>query len=248
PDAHRDPLMEKEATGESRSGREAPTGMDFTLVLASCIHDMKNSLGLILARLDQIASAAGEGQVPPAGMLARLRHEGGRLNNQLIQLLAIYRIGHGQYFPEIEEHVVAESLQEWLIPQQELLAERDIAVEIDCPPELTWYYDRDLLGGVLSNILNNAFRYTRSRLLIRAQEKEGMLELQVLDDGPGYPPAMLTDPDHQQGIDFGTGSTGIGLYYASLVASLHRNRGRSGQIRLANEGFDGGGCFTIRLP
>ncbi len=237
------------AGGETgASSREEPAGIDFATVLASCIHDMKNSLGLILARLDELAAAAGEDRTLPDKTLARLQHEGGRLNNHLIQLLAIYRIGHGQYFPEIEEHGVGEFLQECLMLHEEMLAERHIAVEIDCPPALSWYFDRDLVNGVLSNIINNAFRYTRDRLQIRAGEREGMLELQVLDNGPGYPPAMLVDPGRQQGIDFGSGSTGIGLYYASLVASLHRNRGRSGCIRITNDGIDGGGCFTICLP
>ncbi len=229
------------------SGEGSPA-LDFATVLASCIHDMKNSLGLILARLDELAAVAGQERPLPRETVLRLRHEGGRLNNHLIQLLAIYRIGHGQYFPGIEEQEVDEFLQECLMLHEEMLAERNIAVEIDCPPALSWYFDRDLVNGVLANIINNAYRYTRDRLLLRAGEKEGMLELQVLDDGPGYPPAMLIEPDRRQGIDFGSGSTGIGLYYASLVASLHRNRGRSGHIRISNEGIDGGGCFTLCLP
>jgi len=71
----------------------------------------------------------------------------------------------------------------------------------------------------------------------------------VEDDGPGFPPSFLAVSNPTQtGIDFTTGSTGLGLYFARTVAEMHKSRGRTGSLRLENGGAMGGGCFILQLP
>ncbi|HEY1231004.1 MAG TPA: ATP-binding protein, partial [Ramlibacter sp.] len=89
------------------------------------------------------------------------------------------------------------------------------------------------------------------RLAIR--EIDGWLELRVEDNGPGYPPALLkagaiATREVAGGVNFLTNSAGLGLYFSSEVAKMHRHRGRSGSLRLENGGAYGGGCFVLRLP
>jgi hypothetical protein len=50
------------------------------------------------------------------------------------------------------------------------------------------------------------------------------------------------------GVNFLTNSAGLGLYFSSEVAKMHRHRGRQGMLRLENGGAYGGGCFVLRLP
>jgi hypothetical protein len=50
------------------------------------------------------------------------------------------------------------------------------------------------------------------------------------------------------GVNFLTNSAGLGLYFSSEVAKMHRHRGRHGSLRLENGGAYGGGCFVLRLP
>ena len=50
------------------------------------------------------------------------------------------------------------------------------------------------------------------------------------------------------GVNFLTNSAGLGLYFSSEVAKMHRHRGRHGTLRLENGGRYGGGCFILRLP
>jgi hypothetical protein len=49
-------------------------------------------------------------------------------------------------------------------------------------------------------------------------------------------------------VDFKTNSTGLGLYFSSEVAKMHRHRERRGALRLENGGQYGGGCFVLSLP
>jgi hypothetical protein len=50
------------------------------------------------------------------------------------------------------------------------------------------------------------------------------------------------------GVNFMTNSTGLGLYFSSEVARMHKHRGRHGALRLENGGAFGGGCFVLTLP
>jgi hypothetical protein len=55
--------------------------MQFSDILASIIHDMKNSLGMVINTLDEFAS---ENNFQENSKLATLQHESKRLNNNLI--------------------------------------------------------------------------------------------------------------------------------------------------------------------
>ncbi|MDF2642359.1 MAG: histidine kinase, partial [Pseudomonas sp.] len=54
--------------------------------------------------------------------------------------------------------------------------------------------------------------------------------------------------DYVLGINQGSGSTGLGLYFASHIARLHARNGVHGRIEIANGGALGGGLFSIYLP
>jgi hypothetical protein len=63
----------------------------------------------------------------------------------------------------------------------------------------------------------------------------------VEDDGPGFPDFLLAQGNSAQcGISFETGSTGLGLYFAGVVARLHKtgndDNPHCGSIHLNNGG------------
>jgi len=68
-------------------------------------------------------------------------------------------------------------------------------------------------------------------------------------DGKGYPDSMQhTGTLNFKSLDFKSGSTSLGLFFASSVARLHSEGKRSGSIKLHNGGSLGGGVFEIWLP
>jgi len=118
-----------------------------------------------------------------------------------------------------------------------------------CDDDLYWFFDRDLITGVISNVINNLYKYTKDKLHISAVKEQGYLVIKIRDNGPGYPENMLISNDeNQKSISFDKASTGLGLYFSRLVAELHKNKGRNGFISTTNDGIDGGGCFSIYLP
>lgn len=224
--------------------------LDFTSILASAVHDMKNSLSMVLNSLEEVAEYCQPPTPEAAAKLAQLQYEGKRLNGQLVQLLTLYKIGKSQYLLNPDEHDVGEFLQEATLHHRELFALREVELTVEAPLALTWFFDRNLVHGVLNNVLNNAYKYTCDRVTVTAHVENGMLALQVSDNGKGYPESMLLECADRQhtGISFVSGSTGLGLYFSQQVAALHQHKNRQGHIVLDNVGIDGGGRFSLFLP
>ena len=65
------------------------TKLGFATVLASSVHDMKNSLGMLLCTLDDISQTCGPNDCASKSRFTQLQYEGQRVNNHLIQLLAV---------------------------------------------------------------------------------------------------------------------------------------------------------------
>ena len=222
--------------------------LNFSMILASSVHDMKNSLSMLLGTLDQLGGECGQ-TCPAAGKVNQLRYQGQRLNGDLVQLLSIYKIEHQQYTPNIEEHDLSDFLQECVNTHEPMLTPRGIVIEAVCDPDLVGYFDREMVAGVVNNVVNNAYKYSKDRIRLSAAVRDGYVVLSVADNGHGYPPSMMRTGSVDAGpTDFKSGSTSLGLYFASLIAHMHTNKGKQGFIHCTNDGIDGGGKFSMMLP
>ncbi len=109
--------------------------------------------------------------------------------------------------------------------------------------------DRVFLRQALVNLLHNAVKYSPmgGSIAVSVWKKADMIELQVVDSGPGIPPehqAKVFDRFYR--VDSSRsragGGAGLGLAIAKWVVEAH-----GGDIRLRNAAA--GGCiFCIRLP
>jgi two-component system, OmpR family, sensor histidine kinase SenX3 len=226
--------------------------MHFADILASTLHDTKNSLGVLFNNLEDIMASCREQNCARHSEFFMLQYEIKRLNNSLIRLLSLYKAEKSQLVANIDYHAISEFLEDVAVAHEILLASRGIKLQTECEDGLFRAFDRNLVEGVLDNIINNAFRYARSTVKIKASTDNGYLVIQIEDDGLGYPPAMLINenkqPEFKQEIDFKTGSTGLGLYFSLMVAAMHVNQGKKGFISIVNGGSMGGGIFSIYLP
>ncbi|GAB3461841.1 HAMP domain-containing sensor histidine kinase [Massilia terrae] len=223
------------------------------LFLASTAHDMKNSISILSGTLEQLLVDAPQA-APAYPRMAHMLHQTRRLNNQLMQLLALYKqVGTPEYPFDMQPLEVGELAEQVAASERVLLQSRGVTLEIDCDPHLVWHFDEDLIIGVMSHAIHNATNYTRDRILLVIREVDGFLELRLEDNGMGYPQSMLDAGvaamhGASNGVNFLTNSAGLGLYFSSEVAKMHRHRGRHGDLRLENGGRYGGGCFILRLP
>ncbi|ALK95562.1 histidine kinase [Massilia sp. WF1] len=237
---------------------DTPNTHDLFLFLASTAHDMKNSISVLSGTLEHLLAANPSSSSPQAepayAQMAHMLYQTKRLNDNLMQLLALYKqVGKPEYPFDVQPLELGQLVEQVVAIGRVLLKSRGIRLELDYDPQLIWHFDEDLVVGVLSHAINNAIHYTCDTVRLAIREREGWLELRVEDNGPGYPPSLLkagaiATREVAGGVNFLTNSAGLGLYFSSEVAKMHRHRGRSGSLRLENGGAYGGGCFVLKLP
>jgi len=221
--------------------------IDFSMVLASAVHDMKNSLGMLINSLDELRTDH-QDSLAHSNQFNMLQYEAERMHNDLVQLLGIYRLGQNNLVADVDEHYVPDFLSEQLARHTPLLDGLGIEYTIDAE-EISGFFDEHLLTGVLNNTINNAIRYTKGQLRLTARAQDGYLVIGVEDDGAGYPESMQnTSRLSFKSVDFKGGSTSLGLFFASSIAAMHSEGERTGSIKLHNGGKFGGGVFEIWLP
>jgi two-component system osmolarity sensor histidine kinase EnvZ len=91
---------------------------------------------------------------------------------------------------------------------------------------------------LLANLIDNAFHYAGDKVKIRARQRQGHIEISVIDQGPGLPHAeteRLLRPFERLDIARGNrGGSGLGLAIAARVARLH-----GGELKLQNQSTGG---------
>jgi len=97
-------------------------------------------------------------------------------------------------------------------------------IRLETVGDATAEVDRRALERALTNLIDNALRYARSRVRIAITANE----IRVFDDGPGLPNALeeLAQPFNAQpvtiaGQQFTAGTGGLGLYIARRILEAH---------------------------
>lgn len=223
--------------------------LEFSTVLAASVHDMKNSVGMLLASLESVIEETPPASSEQAHRFSTLHYEASRINSELIQLLTLYRMQNNFLPVHVDEYYVIDVLEEQVARNHMLMETRGVAIALMCDRDLNWYFDNDLVGSVVHNVLVNCVRYTDSAIQISAVVEDNVLCIEIADDGPGYPEAMLERPGNAvQDAEVCKGVTHLGLYFAEQIATAHRQQAQRGWIALSNGEPLGGGVFRIYIP
>ncbi|QJD59908.1 HAMP domain-containing histidine kinase [Pseudomonas sp. gcc21] len=230
--------------------REQPgAGLDFSTVIASTVHDMKNSLAMLMQAYSQsLASLPAE--LSNSREHGVIEYESLRLNGMLVQMLGLYKLQVNQLPLRPAWIEMDDFLEAQLARHDNILRARHIDGSYEVEEEgMLGYFDTELVGSVVANVINNSIRYARSAIQLHAGIRDGQLSITICDDGEGYPLAMIErQSEYVMGIDLSTGSTGLGLYFGERIARLHQRNGIPGHIELSNDSPLGGGSFRILLP
>ncbi|MCE2028963.1 sensor histidine kinase [Sessilibacter corallicola] len=222
---------------------------DFSLVLASSVHDMKNSLGMLLASLEDVMAKVNSINPECKNDFSILQYEAARINSELVRLLSVYRFQNDRMPINVDEHHVIDLIEDQIAKNQPLLTSRNISIDIDCDDSLTAFFDFELLGGVINDALVNSSRYSRERILIVVRAVDEFTEIAIHDDGDGFPVDMLGLVDDKTGVNVEFSErTHLGLYLAMRIARLHKSSEVCGQVFINNNSLLGGGSFVLSIP
>ena len=128
---------------------------------------------------------------------------------------------------------------------------KGIEFELEIEPELPQIYvDPQRIGQVLSNLLENALRYTAAggKLSLKVKKEFGQTLFSVVDSGQGIEPHQLPHIfDRLYRGDAarhsGDSGSGLGLTIARSIAQSH-----GGMLTAISGGRDQGSTFTLSLP
>jgi K+-sensing histidine kinase KdpD len=231
------------------STKATPYTIDFSTVLASAVHDMKNSLCLLQQSIENLGLSISPENDQAAEQLASVHYEAARLNTGLVQLLSLYRAKMGHLPLNIDEHFVEDVVDDLVAANESYMNHKKISLEVAQPQQCFWCMDANLINLLLNDMLINAMRYCCKKIILRVYQENEYLCFEVSDDGPGYPESMLqANTTRMQDFDISQGRTGLGLFFARLIAEAHNSGKNKGSIQLANGGTLGGSVFTLKLP
>jgi signal transduction histidine kinase len=221
----------------------------FSAVLMSFIHDVKNSLLFALGSLENLYLQLDDLNEEHQKQLALTQYELRRINNALVQMLSLYKMETHLFSIQSDQYNVYDFLEELIIINTPLNQQNNFVITLECDDSIEWYFDKDLLTTIINSILNNSIRYSRSKIIVMAEISENTLKIHIEDDGNGFPESMLVQPDSlETAINMKSGSTGLGLYFAEKIANIHHNGKRQGYTHIDNNSRLGGGRFSLVLP
>jgi two-component system sensor histidine kinase KdpD len=218
-------------------------------LLTSISHDLKTPLAAILGAAgtlrDYLISMPEEDRLD---LLSTVIDESERLNRFIANLLDMTKIESGAMEPNKALHYAGDIVGSTLRRSAKILARHRVTV--DMPVDLPMIrVDPVLFEQVLFNLLDNAAKYAPAGTAIRieAWADSDSVVFQVMDEGPGIPPADLervfdTFYRVRKGDQVRAG-TGLGLSICrGFIEAM------AGTITAGNRPGGTGAVFTIRLP
>ena len=208
--------------------------------LADLAHSLKTPLAVLRTRLDNDA--------PEAELREELDTQLRRMNDLVgYQLTRAAAAGHKLFAAPVAIEPHAEQIVRGL---EKIYAEKGAVCEFDIDPEARFHGEPGDLQELLGNLLENAFKWARSRVLltVRVGEQEANrrpgLVLAVDDDGPGIPPEKVALV-LQRGVrgDERVHGHGIGLAIVQDIVRSYR-----GELEVGKAPELGGARFEVRLP
>jgi two-component system CheB/CheR fusion protein len=174
----------------------------------------------------------------------------GHLVRLVDDLLDISRITRGKIRFRSERIRVSELLAHALEASRPLIEARRHRLNVAMPPDELWVQgDSARLSQVMTNLLNNAAKYTPEggSIWFSAQAEGDEAVFRIRDTGIGIPPDMLTTvfelfTQADRSLERADGGLGIGL---TLVKRLVEKHG--GTVEAFSEGVGRGSEFVVRL-
>lgn len=217
--------------------------------VANLSHELRTPVSVIRANAETLRDGALGDPTRARSFLDALLRNADRLSDLVADLLDIARIESGRYRLDLAPLAVVEPAIAAFELVEPLALGRSTTVDFDLEEGLVARADAKALTQVLTNLLENAIKYTpeRSNVLLSGVRRGEHIRLEVRDDGPGIPPdqrARVFERFYR--VDAGRakedGGTGLGLAIVKhLVGAMN---GRVGVE--ANQ--PQGSVFWVELP
>jgi two-component system phosphate regulon sensor histidine kinase PhoR len=215
--------------------------------VANASHELKTPVAAVRALAETLLTALPDDTDAGRRFAERIGREAERLDVMVRDLLDLSRVERGTL--DVEPVDLVGLVKEVVGGYADRAEERRIMLSTELQPDVAVRGDRAQLGLLLSNLIDNALRYTPAKgsVCVRLEGAESRAVLQVADTGEGIPAAELPRVfERFYRVDKArvrqTGGTGLGLAIVRHVAEAH-----GGTVRADSE-LARGSTFTVTLP
>jgi len=218
--------------------------------LATLAHELRNPLAPMRNAL-QIMQLSDERPVNE-----NARRMIGRQLQQMVHLvddlLDVSRISQGKVELRRQHIDVVSAVQAAIETSRPLIdaGRHRLTLRLPAPRELLVDADLTRLSQIVSNLLNNAAKYTPEggEIELSAQGEDGRAVIRVRDSGVGIPTEMLPRvfdlfAQVDRSLERSQGGLGIGLALVKRLVEMH-----GGSVHAHSDGPGLGSTFTMRLP
>jgi len=220
---------------------------DFLAMLA---HELRNPLAPISTGAELLSRLPGldPRAVRTSEVIAR---QASHMTKIVADLLDVSRVTRGLVTLDLAEHEVGDIVNVAAEQVRPMIEQRHHALQLHVPSErIVVRGDRARLVQVVSNLLNNAAKYTpdggRIRLAVHGDAQTVRIEVQ--DNGIGIASELLPEvfdlfTQGSRDADRAQGGLGLGLALVKHLVELH-----GGQVAASSEGPGRGALLTVTLP
>jgi CheY-like chemotaxis protein/two-component sensor histidine kinase len=213
-------------------------------------HELRNPLAPIRNALEVIRRVAG-----PDPKLAWATDVSDRqvahLTRLVEELLDVARISQGKIALHTENLDLLTVLAHSVETARPLIDSRGHRLQLQLPTQPVWLRgDFARLSQVVSNLLNNAAKYTPEggSIVLALTAEDGHAQISVRDNGIGIEPELLPNvfelfEQGKRALDRSQGGLGIGLTLVQRLVELH-----NGRVQARSGGAGQGSEFLVTLP
>ncbi|HJS82753.1 MAG TPA: PAS domain-containing sensor histidine kinase [Nitrososphaera sp.] len=216
--------------------------------IAIASHELRTPIQPLLG----YAILAKKGKVTQEAAWEGILKEARRLQQLANDILDVSRIESDSITYQMEKVAIASVLESTVDSARTNLG-KDVSMELaidDTSSDLELDLDRSRMTQVLSNIIGNAVKFTKSgniKVECQAFSSKNKIEIRVSDTGAGIPEQILPNlfgkfVTKSAGETNGHSGTGLGLFISKAIVTAHK-----GEIYAYNNAA-GGATFTIVLP
>ncbi|MBZ2207434.1 hybrid sensor histidine kinase/response regulator [Massilia soli] len=218
--------------------------------LATLAHELRNPLAPIRTGLDILRIRSGDAQATQRAtdiMERQLR----QMVRLVDDLLDVSRINTGKFAIKMGRVELKAVVNDALEVVRSYIELHGHELVIDLPDRPVFLHgDATRLAQILSNLLNNAAKYTNrgGRVSLTARVEDKILTVCVSDNGIGIAPEMLDNVFEMfvqvdSTLERTNAGLGVGLSLARRLVELH-----GGSIEASSGGVGRGSEFSVRLP
>ncbi|NLV25441.1 MAG: HAMP domain-containing protein [Deltaproteobacteria bacterium] len=219
--------------------------------VANVSHELRTPITAIKGFVETLLEGALDQPEEGRRFLRIVAKQAERLNAIIEDLLRLSRIEEDEETVSIqlEKRRLSEVLNAALVSCSALARDESVHIELQCPPELTAAVNPPLLEQAVTNLIDNAIKYSpkNGRVLVRAEENQQEVLIIVQDWGTGIAAEHLpriferfyrVDKARSRKL----GGTGLGLAIVKHIAQIH-----GGTVDVVSVPGKGS-TFSVRLP